>query len=61
VKRGRLAAAHLSGDADRIERATGCAPGREHYRRAGEMLIEAKEQVGYGGWSHWLSKACAIV
>jgi hypothetical protein len=30
--------------------------GREHYRRAGEMLIEAKDQVGYGGWGTWLSK-----
>ena len=30
--------------------------GREHYRRAGEMLIEAKEQVGHGGWGRWLSK-----
>lgn len=30
--------------------------GQEHYRRAGNMLIEAKDQVGYGGWSRWLSK-----
>jgi|SRR5262245_19715083 len=30
--------------------------GHEHYRRAGEMLIEAKDQVGYGGWGRWLSK-----
>ncbi|SRR6266436_3503908 len=30
--------------------------GREHYRRAGEMLIEAKDQVGSGGWGRWLSK-----
>jgi hypothetical protein len=30
--------------------------GHEHYRRAGEMLIEAKEQVGYGGWGRWLTK-----
>src|SRR5262245_59785468 len=30
--------------------------GQEHYRRAGVMLIEAKEQVGYGGWGKWLRK-----
>lgn len=30
--------------------------GHEHYRLAGEMLIEAKEQVGHGGWNRWLSK-----
>lgn len=30
--------------------------GHEHYRQAGEMLIEAKEQVPYGGWGRWLSK-----
>src|SRR5262245_46028412 len=34
----------------------GNAAGHDHYRRAGEMLIEAKEQVAYGGWSKWLSK-----
>jgi Protein of unknown function (DUF3102) len=34
----------------------GNAAGQEHYRIAGEMLIEAKEQVGYGGWSRWLTK-----
>jgi len=30
--------------------------GHDHYRRAGEMLIEAKEQVAYGGWNKWLAK-----
>lgn|SRR5262245_16534941 len=30
--------------------------GHEHYRHAGQMLIEAKEQVGYGGWGRWLAK-----
>lgn len=30
--------------------------GREHYRIAGEMLIEAKDQVGHGGWGRWLAK-----
>ena len=30
--------------------------GLEHYRRAGEMLVEAKEQVAYGAWGRWLTK-----
>lgn len=34
----------------------GDTAGRDHYRRAGNMLIEAKDQVAYGGWSRWLSK-----
>src|SRR5262245_25571732 len=34
----------------------GDAAGHEHYRRAGEMLIEARDQVGYGDWSRWLTK-----
>lgn len=34
----------------------GNTAGREHYRRAGEMLSEAKDQVGYGGWRKWLKK-----
>ena len=34
----------------------GNSAGHEHYRRAGEMLIEAKDQVGYGAWGRWLSK-----
>jgi hypothetical protein len=34
--------------------------GREHYRRAGEMLIEAKDQVGHGGWGRWLTKNFAL-
>lgn len=34
----------------------GNAAGQEHYRRAGEMLIEAKDQVARGGWSRWLTK-----
>lgn len=34
--------------------------GHEHYRRAGEMLLEAKEQVGYGGWGRWLQKNFAL-
>jgi hypothetical protein len=38
------------------ELATANAAGLEHYRRAGEMLVEAKEQVTYGSWGRWLSK-----
>lgn len=34
--------------------------GLEHYRRAGEMLVEAKEQVTYGSWGRWLSKNFAL-
>jgi len=34
----------------------GNAAGQEHYRIAGQMLIEAKGQVGYGGWGRWLMK-----
>lgn len=34
----------------------GNSAGHEHYLRAGEMLAEAKEQVGYGRWGQWLMK-----
>lgn len=34
----------------------GDAAGLEHYRRAGEMLNEAKDQVAHGSWSSWLTK-----
>jgi hypothetical protein len=34
----------------------GDAAGLEHYRRAGEMLNEAKTQVPHGSWSRWLQK-----
>lgn len=30
--------------------------GREHFRLAGEMLNEARDQVPRGGWNNWLSK-----
>jgi hypothetical protein len=33
----------------------GDSAGREHYRLAGEMLIEAKEQVAHGRWGSWLT------
>ena len=34
----------------------GDSAGAEHYCNAGDMLIEAREQVGYGGWGRWLTK-----
>jgi Protein of unknown function (DUF3102) len=34
----------------------GNTAGQEHYRRAGEMLIEAKDQVSHGQWGRWLTK-----
>lgn len=34
----------------------GDAAGIEHYRRAGEMLLEAKEQVAQGEWGRWLKR-----
>ena len=34
----------------------GDAAGIEHYRRAGEMLIEAKEQVTHGEWQSWVER-----
>jgi Protein of unknown function (DUF3102) len=34
----------------------GNSAGHEHYRCAGEMLIEAKDQVGHGAWGRWLTK-----
>jgi hypothetical protein len=34
----------------------GNSASHEHYRRAGEMLIEAKDQIGHGGWGRWLAK-----
>lgn len=30
--------------------------GLEHYRRAGEMLVEAKDQLPHGSWTNWLTK-----
>src|SRR5262249_7714249 len=34
--------------------------GLEHYRRAGEMLLEAREQVAAHKWAPWLSKNFAL-
>lgn len=30
--------------------------GIEHYMRAGEMLLEAKEQVAHGDWKGWIDR-----
>lgn len=34
----------------------GDAAGLDHYRRAGEMLLEAKEQVGRSDWRGWVTR-----
>lgn len=38
------------------ELSAGHSAGMEHYRKAGEMLLEAKDQVAHGSWGRWLSK-----
>lgn len=38
------------------ELSAGNRAGVEHYRRAGEMLLEAREQVAPFKWGKWLSK-----
>jgi hypothetical protein len=43
---------------EELEAAT--AAGLDHYRRAGEMLIEAKEQMPYGSWQRWLKTNFAL-
>ena len=40
----------------RKELAAGDAAGIEHYRKAGEMLLEAKTQVARGEWGGWLER-----
>lgn len=32
----------------------------QHARRAGELLLEAKQQVGHGGWGAWLRAHCSF-
>jgi Protein of unknown function (DUF3102) len=32
----------------------GLSAGLEHYRRAGEYLLEAQAQIGHGNWDKWL-------
>jgi len=34
----------------------GDSAGIEHYRKAGEMLLEAKEQVKHGEWTGWVKR-----
>ena len=34
----------------------GAAAGLEHYRRAGEMLLEAREQCKHGEWTAWVER-----
>jgi hypothetical protein len=38
------------------ELAAGQAAGLEHYRRAGAMLLEAREQMPYGSFGKWLAQ-----
>ena len=40
----------------REELQAGNDAGLEHYRRAGEMLLEAKEQVRHGDWTKWIDR-----
>ena len=40
----------------RTEIEAGNSAGIEHYRRAGEMLLEAKAQVGPRGWVEWVRR-----
>ena len=42
------------------ELSAGNRAGIEHYRRAGEMLLEAREQVAAFKWGKWLSKNFAL-
>lgn len=42
------------------ELTAGTRAGIEHYRRAGEMLLEAREQVARFKWGKWLSKNFAL-
>jgi hypothetical protein len=35
---------------------SGDRAGLEHYCRAGQMLLEAKEQMPWGSWTKWLGK-----
>lgn len=44
----------------RAELEAGDAAGVEHYRAAGEMLLEAKAQVFHGEWIGWLQRNFAI-
>jgi hypothetical protein len=43
-----------------VEVAAGNRAGVEHYRLAGELLLEAREQVAPFKWSKWLTKNFAL-
>ena len=43
-----------------VELQQGDQAGHEHYRVAGEMLIEAKSQLAHGAWGRWLTKHFAL-
>src|SRR5262245_8017705 len=47
---------------DEVDRGNEAArqAGREHYRRAGEMLLEARAQVEHGQWGPWLTQHFAL-
>jgi hypothetical protein len=38
----------------------GNAAGMEHYRRAGEKLIEAKSQIEHGEWAGWVQSHFSV-
>jgi hypothetical protein len=40
----------------REELVAGEQAGLEHYRQAGDLLLEAKEQLAYGNWTKWLAQ-----
>jgi hypothetical protein len=42
------------------ELAAGDAAGLEHYRRAGELLLEARAQLEAGQWRAWLQRHCSL-
>lgn len=46
----------VKGSLIKDELEAGDSPGIEHYRKAGEMLLEAKEQVGHGEWQGWIDR-----
>jgi len=63
AKQRRHAAANLTRLAERIKQAHADAERTQydslnHARKAGQLLIEAKEQVPYGEWGSWLDQHC---
>ena len=45
-----------------VELTAATEAGLDHYRRAGELLVEAKDsgQIPYGSWGRWLNKHFAL-